>query len=76
MTCLPCGGCLWPRWLTPRSVGGDARSRMTRSHCEVMADMDILTDAEGIGGSYPICDRCRKEMVRDCRCPEDEDDEY
>ncbi len=49
---------------------------MTRSHCEVMADMDILTDAEGIGGSYPICDRCRKEMVRDCRCPEDEDDEY
>lgn len=54
------------------AVGDGAR--ITRSHCEVMADMDILTDAEGIGGFYPICDRCDKEMVRDCECPEDEDE--
>ncbi len=39
-----------------------------------MTEMDVLTDAEGIGGSYPICDRCDKEMVRDCECPEDEDE--
>lgn len=40
--------------------------------CRVMEEMDILTDAEGIGG-YPICDECHKEMVRDCTCPEDEE---
>ena len=36
---------------------------------EVMHEMDILTDAEGIGGWYPICDECGEEMVRDCTCP-------
>ncbi len=42
--------------------------------CGVMAEMDTLTDAEGISGFYPLCDRCYKEINVACECPEDENE--
>lgn len=40
----------------------------------VMVEMDTLTDAEGIGGFYPLCNRCHKEINIGCECPEGEDE--